>query len=343
MPNALLLGYDLDQPSFRHRMRSIVEPLTAAGWSVRMERLPGGRYGLRTWERRHLLRWADVTILHQIKLAALEARLFAAFSRHRVFDVDDAIYVRKPRALGEPAGDSVWRRRKFAATCRWVECVAAGNEVLAGVARQSAVETVILPTSIDTAAYAGAATTAADAAHTAADAAPKIVWIGSPENLVYLNLIRPALTRLTARHPTLTLRVICSRFPDWPGVNVERVAWSAATEAHALASADIGVMPLTDDEWARGKCAFKLLQYMAAALPCVASPIGANTEAVLDGVTGFHARNDLEWEAALGRLVESAALRAQFGAAGHAHVTERYAMQRYQARYVALLVRLAAR
>jgi glycosyltransferase involved in cell wall biosynthesis len=172
---------------------------------------------------------------------------------------------------------------------------------------------------------------------------PKIVWIGSPENLVYLNLIRPALTRLTARHPTLTLRVICSRFPDWPGVNVERVAWSAATEAHALASADIGVMPLTDDEWARGKCAFKLLQYMAAALPCVASPIGANTEAVLDGVTGFHARNDLEWEAALGRLVESAALRAQFGAAGHAHVTERYAMQRYQARYVALLVRLAAR
>lgn len=352
MPNALLLGYDLDQPSFRHRMRSLVEPLTAAGWRVRMERLPAGRYGVRTWERRQLLRWADVTVLHQIKLSAPEARLLAAFSRHRVFDVDDAIYVRKPRRLGEPAGDSIWRRRKFAATCRWVECVAAGNDVLAGVARQSAAETVILPTSIDTAAYGAAAAgsvghaPAIDALATTTarvDAAPTIVWIGSPENLVYLELIRPALTRLTLRHPTLVVRVICSRFPDWPGVNVERVAWSSASEARSLGTAHIGVMPLTDDEWARGKCAFKLLQYMAAALPCVASPIGANAEAVLDGITGFHARDDQEWEEALGRLVESADLRARFGAAGLAHVEERYAMRTYQARYVALLAQLAAR
>ena len=71
---------------------------------------------------------------------------------------------------------------------------------------------------------------------------------------------------------------------------MERVPWSAATEAGSLAAAHIGVMPLTDDEWARGKCAFKLLQYMAASLPCVASPVGANTEAVIDGFNGFHAR-----------------------------------------------------
>jgi hypothetical protein len=154
MPKALLLGYDLEQPSFRHRMRSLVAPLQTAGWEVRLERLPSGRYGLRTWERRACLRWADVTVLHQIKLSAPEARLLAAFSRRRVFDVDDAIYVRKPRRLGEPAGDSVWRRRKFAATCRWVDTVAAGNEVLAGVARASAAEVTILPTSIEAGAAA---------------------------------------------------------------------------------------------------------------------------------------------------------------------------------------------
>ncbi len=96
-------------------------------------------------------------------------------------------------------------------------------------------------------------------------------------------MIRPALARLASRHPALKMRVICSRFPDWPEVNIERVAWSSATEAQSLAAAHIGVMPLTDDAWARGKCAFKLLQYMAAALPCVASPVGANTEAVIDG------------------------------------------------------------
>src|ERR1700722_1971537 len=97
MPTALLLGYGLDQPSFRHRMRSIIGPLEAAGWQVRIERFPSGRYGVRTWERRALLRWADVVVLHQIKLSAIEARLMAALSRRRIFDVDDAIYVRKPR------------------------------------------------------------------------------------------------------------------------------------------------------------------------------------------------------------------------------------------------------
>ena len=239
-----------------------------------------------------------------------------------------------PRRLGDPVHDSVWRRRKFAATCRWVDVVAAGNDVLAGVARPAARDIVILPTSIDASAYHASVAAAADP--------PTIAWIGSPENLIYLEMIRPALARLASRHPTLRVRVICSRFPDWPDVNIERIAWSSATEADSLAAAHIGVMPLIDDEWSRGKCAFKLLQYMAASLPCVASPIGANTEAVIDGVNGFHARNDEEWERNLERLIESASLRARFGAAGRAHVEQRYAMRTYQADYVALLARLGA-
>ncbi len=334
MLNAVLLGYDLEQPSFRHRMRSLIGTLEAAGWRVVAERFPSGRYGLRTWERRSLLREADVVVLHQIKLSALEARLFAGFSRRRVFDVDDAIYVRKPRRLGEAADDSPWRKRKFAATCRWVDMVAAGNDVLAGVARASAQAITIMPTSIDTAVYQPTRATAADP--------PTIAWIGSPENLVYLEMIRPALTRLTGRYPTLRMRVICSRFPDWPDINVERIAWSSATEAESLATAHIGVMPLTDDAWARGKCAFKLLQYMAAALPCVASPVGANTEAVIDGFNGFHARSADDWERNLESLIQSPELRARFGASGRAHVEARYSMHRYQARYLELLTRLAA-
>jgi glycosyltransferase involved in cell wall biosynthesis len=333
MPTVVLLGYDLDQPSFRHRMRTLIGPLEAAGWTVRPERFPSGRYGIRTWERRELLRAADVVVLHQIKLSAIEARLFAALTRRRVFDVDDAIYVRKPRRLGEAADDSRWRKRKFAATCRWVDEVAAGNDVLGAVARGSARAVTILPTSIDTAAYRPAAA--------ASEGPPTIVWIGSPENLVYLEIIRPALARLSLKYPALTLKVICSRFPDWPEVRIERVAWSSATEAAALAAAHIGVMPLTDDEWARGKCAFKLLQYMAAALPCVASPVGANTEAVLEGFNGFHARTADEWERSFETLIQSPDLRARMGANGRAHVESRYAMHAYQRRYVELLTRLA--
>ena len=334
MPNVLLLGYGLEQPSFRHRMQSLIPTLQAAGWQVRAERFPGGRYGLRTWERRKLLRWADVVVLHQIKLSALEARLMAVFARRRVFDVDDAIYVRKPRRLGEPVGDSVWRRRKFAATCRWADTVATGNDVLAGVARPEARAVEVLPTAIDTTAYRPTKAAPGDP--------PTIVWIGSPENLIYLEMVRPALARLALRHPALRLRVVCSRFPDWSDVRVERVAWSSDTEAGALAGAHVGIMPLTDDEWSRGKCAFKLLQYMAASLPCVASPVGANREAVMDGVNGFHATSAEEWERALGRLIESPELRARFGAAGLAHVAARYALGEYRARYLALFERSAS-
>src|ERR1700733_14699815 len=181
MQNAVLLGYDLEQPSFRHRMRTLIGTLETAGWRVRTERFPSGRYGVRTWERRGMLREADVVVLHQIKLSALEARLMAAFSRRCVFDVDDAIYVRKPRRLGKAPQKSPGRKKKFAATCRWVDVVAAGNDVLAGVARAAARSVEVLPTSIDTALYQPTTATPADP--------PTVVWIGSPENLIYLEMI----------------------------------------------------------------------------------------------------------------------------------------------------------
>jgi glycosyltransferase involved in cell wall biosynthesis len=205
--------------------------------------------------------------------------------------------------------------------------------VLAGVARHAARDIAILPTSIDVGCYRPT--------HARADQTPTIAWIGSPENLTYLEILRPALARLSRRYP-LKLRVICSRFPQWDDVDVEQIPWSAASEADSLAGAHIGVMPLSDDEWARGKCAFKLLQYMAAALPCVASPVGANTEAVIDGFNGFHAADADAWESSLEKLIRSAPLRAEQGANGLAHVREHYSMQVYRANYLALLSRLAA-
>jgi len=333
-PHVTLLGYQHSQPSFRYRMLSLVGPLAAAGWTVRLETFPSGRYGLRTWERRELLRRSSVVVLHQIKLSGAEAALLAAFAPCRIFDFDDAIYVRKPRRLGEPAGDSWWRRRKFADTCRAVDVVAAGNDVLARAARPYAHRLVTLPTALDLSVYRATSATQDDP--------PRIAWVGSPENLVYLEILRPALARLSARYPALRLRVICSKFPDWSDVRIEPVVWSPASEITALASSHIGVMPLTDDEWARGKCAFKLLQYMAASLPCVASPVGANTEAVLDNQTGYYARNSAEWEQALERLIRSPELRVRLGAAGRAHAETRYDVQNYQTRYVALLGELVS-
>src|SRR6202044_1224524 len=101
--------------------------------------------------------------------------------------------------------------------------------------------------------------------------------------------------------------------------NVERVVWSEASEAASLAAAQIGVMPLTDDAWTRGKCAFKLLQYMATSLPCVASAVGANREAVMDGYNGFHAAAAEDWERNLEKLIVSPELRARMAAKGAPH------------------------
>jgi glycosyltransferase involved in cell wall biosynthesis len=327
-----LVGYKLEQPSFRYRMAVLLAPLTAAGFEVRCEQLPARRYGLRTWERRALWAWADVVVLQQIKLSAPEAWLLARLARHCVFDLDDAIYVRKPRGLALPAEDTRWRRAKFRATCRAMDAVVVGNEVLARAARPASRAVEILPTALDPAPYRPTRASAADP--------PTVVWIGSPENLVYLELLRGALARLARRLPGLKLRVVCSAFPDWPEVPIERVPWSPASEVEALASAHVGVMPLSDDEWARGKCAFKLLQYMAACLPCVASPVGANCEAVIDGVTGFHAPDEAGWESTLERLLTSAPLRAKLGAAGRTHLERNYSLEGYTTRYTHLLTRL---
>jgi len=246
--------------------------------------------------------------------------------------LDDAIYVRRPRAFGGPVDYSRWRYYKFAATCRAMDVVVVGNPILAAAARPYSREVVILPTTLDPACY-----------HTSARAPgtpPTIVWIGNPENIGYLELVRTALERLSVRHPGLRLRVVSSSFPDWPNVRIERVLWSPATEVEALATADIGIMPLTDDDWSRGKCAFKLLQYMAASLPCVASPVGANHQAIIDGKTGFLAPATADWETAFDTLISDPALARAFGKAGRQHLDASYSLAQYTTGYERVLTGL---
>jgi glycosyltransferase involved in cell wall biosynthesis len=330
----LFLGQDLQTPSFRHRAQSLYPALRQQGWTIRDEELPRGRYAVRLWERRSLLASVRVVFLAQFKLSSPEAWLLRRLVPHYVFDVDDAIYVRQPRRVGDAPHDSYWRRQKFAATCKHADCVVVGNRILAAVAAISAREVIVLPTPVDPGRYAPSIPDPGRP--------PTIVWIGRPENMKYLELLHAALVRLSRRFAGLRLRVVCSSFPQWSDVAIDAVPWSAATEASALASADVGIMPLTRDEWTEGKCAFKLLQYMAASLPCVASPVGANKEAVIEGTTGFFADSDAEWEAALARLLESPPLRARLGAAGRRHLESNYVTSGYAQRYTALLTRISS-
>lgn len=159
-------------------------------------------------------------------------------------------------------------------------------------------------------------------------------WVGSPGNLVHLESIAAPLAAVCGRHGA-RVRVVSSRAPVLPGVPVDFVPWSAGREAADLEPFDIGLAPLLDGPMERCKCGLKALQCMASGLPIVASPVGALARIVADGETGFHARSDADWEAALGRLVADARLRLGLGAAGRAAVAASWSFDAHAAAYEA--------
>jgi glycosyltransferase involved in cell wall biosynthesis len=172
------------------------------------------------------------------------------------------------------------------------------------------------------------------------DGVPTIVWIGTPVTARYLRLLEEPLRALRERHP-FRLKVIGT--PDFrmEGIDVVAKPWSEATEVEELAASDIGIMPLPDDDWARGKSALKLLQYMAAGIAAVGSAVGANCEVVSDGDNGMLARSPEEWTAKLARLIEDPTERARLAAAGRASVEERHSLQASAPRFVEVVRQVA--
>jgi glycosyltransferase involved in cell wall biosynthesis len=172
------------------------------------------------------------------------------------------------------------------------------------------------------------------------DGIPTIVWIGTPVTAPYLRLVEGPLRALRERHP-FRLKVIGA--PDFrmEGVDVVARPWSEATEVEELAGSDIGIMPLPDDDWARGKSALKLLQYMAAGIAAMGSAVGANCEVVDHGANGLLARGPEEWTAGLARLIEDPAGRARMAAAGRASVEEHHSLQASAPRFVEVIRQVA--
>ena len=162
-------------------------------------------------------------------------------------------------------------------------------------------------------------------------------WIGSGTSAQYLDLIREPLRRLSSRYPGLTFRIIGIKNWTEEGVHVENKSWSIENEATDLQGFDVGLMPITDDPWTRGKGGYKLLQYMAAGLPVVTSPVGINREIVEDGSSGFWASTPNEWEDRIRRLIDDVGLRRSMGQCGRARVEAKYALVIHQER---LLTRL---
>lgn len=305
--NLLILTNNPNRASFRQRIEIYRDFLQANGINSEAVRIPSTSLA-----RRQLFRQAakyDGIFLHKKGLNFIDAFFLPKYSKKIIYDLDDAIMYKDKF----PERDSRVRFRRFARSAKLADMVVAGNSYLAEHASRFNRNVVILPTGLDIDTYK----IETDIQN---DGKVRLVWIGSRSTLKYLADIKPALEQIGSRFSNVTLRIVCDDFFDLKNMEVEKIQWSMERQAIDLATSHIGLAPLPDNRFTRGKCGFKILQYQAAGLPVVASPVGVNSEYVRQNVTAFLATDNREWIEKITRLIENPKLRRQMGNKGLEHV-----------------------
>ncbi len=315
MKRILVITSNLEQASQRVRIAALLEPLRQRGFDldvhVRSKSIGARRALFRAAGSYHAV------LLQRKLLDPSDANLLRRHARRILYDVDDAVMYHAHRV----SWVSRWRTtRRFRATAAVVDHVVAGNAYLAELfSKQGSRSVSVLPTVVDPARYPVKA-------HQPTQT-PRLVWIGSRSTLPYLREIVPILDRSAHDVPGLRLVTIADVTVETSHLPVEHIPWSAAGEAAALLQGDIGVAPTPCDPWTLGKCGFKIVQYMAAGLPVIASPIGANAEIVRNGETGYLPATLNEWPALIAKLAGDVTLRAKMGEAGRRRVESHYSIE----------------
>lgn len=256
----------------------------------------------------------------------IEWLLSKVFGKKIIFDFDDAVWTTDQIDEGPLLRWVKWRS-KIRSICKWSYKITCGNEYLANFARKYNDNVTVMPTTIST-------------CFTIENNVPNsrvvIGWTGSRSTLKYLRSLIPVLKSLEEKYPYVGLLVLADEDPALPLQNYEFKYWSKATEMQDLKSIDIGVMPLPDDEWTRGKCGLKALQYMAMSIPAVISPVGVNTEIVKHGVEGFLCSSSEEWFNCLEDLILNPAKRLEMGKRGWQKTMDFYTMEANSYRFLSL-------
>ena len=311
-------------PSARFRVRALLPALAQRGVAVTEFVPPLSSYPpARRWLRPFWLgaavtarlpavrasRRYDITLLQRELISTL--RTLEGFTGSpRVLDVDDAIFLHRGG-------------RGAAKIARQTDLIVAGNAFLADWFSQHQSEVIVIPTGIDTARFKPVH----EPRPAPQEARVVIGWTGSAGNLRYLYAIEEALNRVLRSRPQAMLAIMSDRRPTFRTLPKDQwrfEPWNEQTEVAAVQGYDIGIMPLADGPWERGKCAFKLLQYLACARPVVASPVGVNADLLQGAAIGHAAGSPEDWTNALIDLIDAPERRSAFGLAGRVLVQAHY-------------------
>ena len=248
------------------------------------------------------IRRFDVVFLQKKLLSAIEANLFKIFSGKLIFDFDDAIYYRDD---SHPSFKSKSRYFNFKNIVRKAELVVAGNRILSDYAKQFNEHVVIVPSAVETRNI--------PVKNSGTDNDKIIIgWIGGKGNLRHLEMLSDTFQKLAKKYE-IQVSIICNDSIEIPGVKTNFIPWKLETQGKEIAQFDIGVMPLPDNKWTQGKCGYKALQYMAAAVPPVVSNVGANKDIVEHGKEGFVVSSLDDFYLAIETLIKNKELRNEMG------------------------------
>jgi len=252
-----------------------------------------------------------------------------------VFDFDDAIWLTNVSDVNKKFG---WLKRptKTAEIISISDLIISGNSYLADYARTYNPEVIMIPTSVDT-----------DKFQRKHEPETKericIGWTGSHTTIKHFSLAIPFLIELKKKYgDRIYFKVIGDPAYYNAELGIQGLKWNNDTEIEDLSEIDIGIMPLPNDAWSRGKCGLKSLEYMALRIPPVISPVGVNSEIVKDGIDGFIADSNAEWVDKISRLIESPQLRKQMGEKARQTVIERYSVIAHRDTYVEILNKLVS-
>lgn len=274
----------------------------------------------------------DIIFIHREALLTASTyfeKEFAKSSAKVVFDFDDAIWLPNVSS-GNKALQLLKNPSKTEAIISCADMVFAGNDYLANYASDFCQNVKVIPTTIDTTYHKREKQNTSNRVC--------IGWTGTETTRKYLEMIKPVFQKLTSKYGDLIyFKVICDQPWSAEGMELKNEKWNKEKEIEQLEEIDVGVMPLMDDQWSRGKCGFKGLQYMAMESATIMSPVGVNKQIINHGENGYLASTDEDWFEQLSSLIENKELRLQIGKAGRDTVIKNYSVSSTKGLYLKYL------